>query len=228
MIDAFLKRAGVPAVLWPEARASLAEAKRRSHGLLWGKWKVRLFRAGCISKLLDWSDERLLDVRPDLAGWDVAPMVNITAHGDNAYWNPETGRPEPGQWMNANPASVEYPRAVDSNYWMRGAHPRSRKSRKAWYRRNAGEYIAWQRGEPVSADMPAQTWASDGVTVRRRGDVWQVKGTRKLLGKLRLKFDFGFELGNLFSDNGTQLWYPIPGHDLRAPVTWSILPRWGK
>lgn len=22
-------------------------------------------------------------------------------------------------------------------------------------------------------------------------------------------------------------WYPIAGHDLRAPVTWSVLPAWG-
>lgn len=33
----------------------------------------------------------------------------------------------------------------------------------------------------------------------------------------------GYEIDNLW--NGTeQAWYPIPGHELRAPLTWSVLP----
>ena len=33
----------------------------------------------------------------------------------------------------------------------------------------------------------------------------------------------GYEIDNLW--NGTeQAWYPIAGHELRAPLTWSALP----
>lgn len=35
----------------------------------------------------------------------------------------------------------------------------------------------------------------------------------------------GYEISNLWRESdGAQLWFPIPGADLRAPVTWSVLP----
>lgn len=62
-----------------------------------------------------------------------------------ATWvmTPEGGRPFPGQWLDPNDVS-----AIEANYWCKGQHPRSKKSRKLWYQRNAGEYVAWERGVP--------------------------------------------------------------------------------
>ena len=74
-----LQAAGVPESLRAQAIACLREADKLSDGLTWAKWKVRLFKAGKIAKLLPWGAERLIDVRPDLADWDIAPAVNITA-----------------------------------------------------------------------------------------------------------------------------------------------------
>ena len=34
----------------------------------------------------------------------------------------------------------------------------------------------------------------------------------------------GLAIYNGLRDDGTQLWYPISGHDLRAPITWSVIP----
>ena len=35
----------------------------------------------------------------------------------------------------------------------------------------------------------------------------------------------GYEIDNVFSGDYTpQMWFPIPGYQLRAPVTWSVLP----
>jgi len=150
-----LSLVGVPADLHAQAIASLALAKERNRGLTWHKLKVRLFRAGKIAKLLKWGDERLLDVRPDLADWDIEPMTNITAHGDHGPWVfTQDGRlPAPGRWLNPDPASAEYQEAVNdpiSQRYFGGAHPRSPEARKAWYRRNGGAYLAWRRGVPVA------------------------------------------------------------------------------
>ena len=91
----YLNAAGVPEALHAQAIACLREADKLSDGLTWAKWKVRLFKSSKIAKLIPWSAERLIDVRPDLADWDIAPAVNITAHGDNTPWQitPEGGRP---------------------------------------------------------------------------------------------------------------------------------------
>ena len=56
----------------------------------------------------------------------------------------------------------------------------------------------------------------------------------KLLGKLWWDTRCGFEADNVFQrsvfDGVTivQAWYPISGHELRAPVTWSKVPAWGR
>lgn len=223
-ISKYLMAAGVPLHLYAAAQNSINTARERSRGLAWAKWKVRLFKAGKIAKLLPWGAERLIDVRPDLADWDIAPAVNITAHGDNAPWamTPDGFRPAPGRWLSQNPGSEEYQKAVAANYWCKGEPPRSKKSRKAWYRRNAGEYRAWRLGVPVDLSN-VQVWHANGVAVYRCGGAWEIVAVRKLIGRLGVKVRVGFEIDNLFI-GGVQAWYPIAGHDLRAPVTWSVLP----
>lgn len=216
-----LRAAGVPDHYHPAAIAALECARERAQGLTWAKWRVRLFKAGKIARLLPWAAERLVDVRPDLADWDIAPMVNITAHGDNVPWveTPEGGRPAPGQWLD--PADAQ---AIAANYWLPGTHPRSPESRKAWYRRNAGEYRAWRLGVPVDLSTGVQVWRGNGSTVYRCGDAWQVIAQDKLLF-IPVVVRVGYEISNLWRESdGAQLWFPIPGADLRAPVTWSVLP----
>ncbi len=211
-----LRAAGVPDHYHQAAIAAMEGARKRARGLLWAKWRVRLFKAGKIAKILPWNAERLMDVRPDLAAWDIAPMLNITAHGDNVPW--PGGRPAPGAWLD------DTPEARAANYWCKGEHPRSQKSRKAWYRRNAGEYEAWSRGMPVDLASGAQVWRGNGSTVYRCGDAWQVIAQDKLLF-IPAVVRIGYEISNLWRESdGAQLWFPIPGKDLRAPVTWSVLP----
>lgn len=220
-----LRAAGVPDHYHPAAIVALEGARDRAQGLTWAKWRVRLFKAGKIAQLLPWAAERLVDVRPDLADWDIAPMVNITAHGDNVPWveTPEGGRPAPGQWLD--PADAQ---AVAANYWLEGTHPRSPESRKAWYRRNAGEYRAWRLGVPVDVATGVQVWRGGGVTVHHCGDAWQLQATVHLVGPLHLQIRVGYEISNVWHEpSGQQAWWPIAGHDLRAPVTWSVLPTWG-
>lgn len=214
-----LTRAGVPVELHQAAIASLSSAKKRAKGLVWAKWKVRLFKADQIAKTLEWSDERLVDVTPDRGDWDIAPMLNITAHGDNVPWNPATSRPAVGAWLSDDQDSPEFQAAVKDCYWSKGNHPRSRQARKAWYRRNAGEYRAWRLGAPVDlAAQQPQVWQGEGVTVYRCGDAWLINAKRFLVD-IRI----GYEIDNLWREDGNiQLWYPIPGHDLRAPLTWSL------
>lgn len=227
-ISKYLTAAGVPEHLHSEALASIELARERSKGLLWAKWKVRLFKAGKIAKLIPWEAERLIDVRPDLADWDIAPAVNITAHGDNAGWvmTPDGYRPAPGRWMSQDPESDENKQAVAANYWCEGEHPRSQKSRKAWYRRNAGEYRAWRLG--MSVDLTnVQTWQADGIVVYHCDGAWEIIAQDKWLGIIPIRVRVGYEIDNLFQ-GGVQAWYPITGHDLRAPVTWSILPNFKK
>ena len=222
-IEKLLIKAGVPESLQAEALGCLEKADKDSDGLLWGKWKVRLFKAKKISDMLPWEAERLLDVDPGKADWDICPMLNITAHGDNAPWDEFTGRPKPGAWLNNDRESMEYQAAVKDNYWCKGAHPRSKKSRKAWYRRNAGEYRAWRLGLPVSLADGVQVWEANGVRVQKCGVAWQLTAVKKALGVLSICTRVGYEIDNVFKD-GVQQWYPINGHDLRAPLTWSVMP----
>lgn len=39
-----------------------------------------------------------------------------------------------------------------------------------------------------------------------------------------MRVRIGYEIDNVMRDDGTKLWYPISGHDLRAPITWSVIP----
>ncbi len=228
-VTRYLALAGVPPTLWPEAQAAIDEAHATTGGTLgpltWRKHFVRLFRAGKIASLLAWEDNRLIDKHPELAEWDIAPVRNVTCNGDNMPWD-ETG-PVAQPWINADPESADYQLAVQRNYWLPGTHPRSPEARKAWYRRNACEYVAWERGSPVGAGV--QEWSAGGITVLRSGDAWQITGTRKLFGPIRLKIDAGYEVGNVFAKIGgkwVQGWYPLPGYELRACVVWMRYPTW--
>lgn len=233
-----LRTAKVPEELHAEAQVSLSAASAATEGLTLAKWKVRLFKAKKISKLLDWEDERLCIKHPELADWDIAPMLNITASGDHFPWKetPEGGRPDPDAWMSKDPQSAEYQEAITaerSKRYFDGNHPRSRKAREMWYRRNAGEYLAWRRGVPVDTALPVMRWAGkDGklhVEIVRCGDAWIVNTTKHVIGRLQLEGRYGFEVDNVFTGfGGTQGWFPIAGHELRAPATWSTIPRWVK
>lgn len=226
-ITEFLRLAGLTGEDLANAEDSLAAARDNAKGLTWAKWKVRLFKAGKIADALRWEDERLVDVMPSKADWDIAPMLNITAHGDNVPW--VDGRPVPGVWLNKDTKSDEYIQAVFANYWCKGEHPRSKKSRKAWYRRNAGEFRAWRLGMPVDpAKDTRRSWFyrddDKTIIVARMGDAWLLKATTKLIPGVYLKTRIGYEIDNVITPSGVQGWYPAPGFELRAPLTWSVLP----
>lgn len=222
--------AGVPETLRAACLENLAVAEERSRGMTWHKLKVRLLRAGKIARLLEWEDNRLIDHYPDCASWDVAPMRNITAQGDNGPWD-EDG-PFDDYWLSTDPASAEYQNAISRNYWCPGEHPRSEKSRKAWYRRNGGEHEAWTRGWPVHSAATYQTWEGTQGRTWARVHVcdggWYVE-VRKTYGPIVIVGQYGFEIGNVFHERPgntrVQAWYPLPGYELRATVTWSTIPR---
>lgn len=219
-----LRAAGVPAHLHPEALACFSQSKRDHPSHLRKHW-IRLFKAGKIASLLDWQDERLIGRHPELADWDIAPVRNVTCNGDNLPWD-ETG-PVTGAWLDGDAGSVDYQLAVQRNYWLPGVHPRADESRKAWYRRNAGEYEAWRKGMVTDPALLPQVWSANGVTVLRSGHVWQAYGTLPILGPIRWKFDIGYEVGNVFAfvnDKWVQSWYPLPGYELRACVCWVVYP----
>lgn len=227
-----LKIAGVPEARHAEALASIARAKDVKRGLLAHKLKARWLHAGDIADALAWGDERLCTVRPDLARWDIAPMLNVTAHGDNGPWAPDGSRPLSGYWLDPDPASAEYAEAVDANYWLPGTHPRSKESRKAWYRRNAGEYEAWARGAAIDQANGFEIWRGERgrtrVIVWQCSGAWIVKTSFLLIGNLAINTRRGYEIDNVFSgDYSPQMWWPVPGYELKAPVTWSTVPgRW--
>ena len=232
----WLRLAGVPEHLHQHADACLVEAEKRSRGLTWAKWKTRLFKAGKIASLMSWETNRLIEVKPEWASMDIAPMLNITANGDNGPWveTPEGGRPNPHKWLNTDPESEDYKEAVASCYWCPGSHPRSTKARKAWYRRNGGEYLAWELGMPVGESATHWGYVDDKMTVDviNSGAAWIVNAKRKVLGKLWISYRCGFEVDivyqrSIFDGNSiVQAWFPVPGYELRAPVTWAIVPTW--
>lgn len=227
-ITKLLQLAGVPAELHAEALACFAQAKLDHPSHLRKHW-IRLTKAGKIADMLGWETNRLIEVRPDLLDLDIAPVLNVTAHGDNGPWveTPEGGRPNPDAWLNKNPESDEYKQAVASNYWCPGEHPRTCKSHKAQYRRNGGEGQAWRFGKSIDPSLPLQEWTANGITVLKCASVWQAYGTLRILGPLRWKFDVGYEIGNAFAKlagRWVQSWYPLPGYELRACVCWVVYP----
>lgn len=223
--------AGVPKHLHAEAHESINMADKRSDGVLLKKIKVRLFKSKEIAKLLAWEDERLCLKHPELADWDIAPMINITAYGDNGPWveTPEGGRPAGNVWLNKDPNSEEYKEAVKMNYWCKGTHPRSDESHRAWYKRNGGEYLVWRLGEKINPKDDIEIWRgfekNHFVKVTCVSGAWIIVSSKKLIGKLNINVRVGFEVDNIMCGHySPQAWFPIPGFDLKAPVTWSKMP----
>jgi hypothetical protein len=69
-------------------------------------------------------------------------------------------------------------------------------------------------------------WAQDDITVVNHGDAWQIKRDQHIAFGFGLKYRLGHEIDNVFDlKTGEQRWYPIPGYDLKTPVTWSVLPK---
>lgn len=206
-------------------------ADERSKGLLWFKIKARFFKAGKIAKALKWESNRLIEVRPDWADYDIAPITKITCNGDNGPWEGPIGsdRPVESFWMNPDPESVEYQVALHSKYAKGKYHPRSEAFRKMWYRRNSGEYLAYRRGLIVDASKGVQTFAGTKgrttVKLWHSDNAWLILISIRIIGKYRINIRRGFEVANIFSGTTSpQAWFPIPGYDLMAPVTWSTLP----
>lgn len=230
-----LEIAGVPVDRWNEAINSIKLAHFRADGLTRKKLYTRLFKAGSIAKKLKWEHNRLIEVDTKLAQHDIAPMLNITCNGDKGPWveTPQGGRPVEAFWLDRDPSSAEYKFAVENCYWCPGEHPRSRKARKAWYRRNGGEYYAWAKGSYLNPEYPVSRWEGEKgdykVSVVACDGVWIINYTKHLYKRLYLEGRIGFEVDNVMGGPlAPQLWYPIPGYELRAPVTWSILPRIAK
>lgn len=222
-----LTTAGVPEHYHADALRSLDDARDRSKGLLWHKFKVRYLKAGKIAKLIPWEAERLIDVRPDLASWDIESVTKVTAQGDKGGWmeTPEGGRPIPHEFTNSDPESAEYQLACRTNHYSPGLHPRSEKSRRNWYRRNGGAHEAYVRGKAVDPAQYQKPWSANGVTVHHNNGAWLIVAKIKWLGFIPVTVRKGFEIDNVFS--GTHLpqaWFPIPGYELKAPVTWSVRP----
>lgn len=220
----FLTLCSVPPSLHPFAIKSLEEAKLRSKHLNLKKWYTRLFKAKAISELLQWEDNRLIDVKSSWARHDIAPVQNITANGDNIPWLSMTQAYQDA-YLNKNPRSEEYKEAVKSNYWCKGEHPRSKKSRKAWYRRNGGEYLAWTLGRAITPHKHQtlqKSWKFSNkkyrIEIIEQEGVWQINAKRRWLGPVWLDYRLGYELDNAAG------WLPMEGFEFRATLVWTIVP----
>lgn len=221
-----LDKSALPLDMRHSALLSLNDAAIRAEGLNVDKWKVRLFKADKISKLLEWEDERLCIRYPEYADWDIAPMINITAYGDKVPWamTPEGGRPMANMGLTKDPNDPEYQALVErARYWADGVHPRSRKGHKIWYRRNGGEYMAWDRGVELDTRNKFEMWENERNVVMNQGAAWFIE-TKKHMGcDIYMRRRLGFEVGNVYNPkNKEQAWYPIEGYALKAPVTSSI------
>ena len=215
------------------ATASFKGAEGRMKGIIKNKFLGRYIHNKKIAKSLSWGDNRLPE-DSEYKQYDIEPMLNITANGDNSVWieTPQGGRPIEEVMLNPDPNSDDYKAAVASCYWCKGEHPRSEKARAAWYRRNAGAYLVYQRGEYIDPAQPVRKFIYENkkikATFRNSGVVWQVEIEKKILGKIGIRTRVGYEIDNVIDSDGVQQWYPIPGYALRAPVTKSSLPFWRK
>ena len=222
-----LNIAGVPEDLHEEAVAAIKDAEVDNKGLTLHKLKARYVMAQKIAKKLSWRNNRVIEVLPEMAAYDIAPVTNVTVNGDNAPWEetPLGGRPVEHFWMDTNPESEEYKLAVSKNYWCKGEHPRSAKSKLAQLRRNGGEHEAYTRGRIVDLSQVVQRWAGrDGkktVQVTHCGDCWIITEKNPVLGKFGWSARYGFEIDNIVTDTGDQAWFPISGYELKAPVTFG-------
>ena len=225
-IAKLIAKTDMPAELQPVAVVTLEAAKRKAKGLNWHKLKVRLFESKKLADKLSWESERLIDVDPALISKDIAPTRSVTAYGDHFDWDEKTHQPQPGTWLNKDPESAEYKRAVElTKDRYIDLHPRSGRFHRWWYKRNAGEGEAWARG--VAVDMPRRptVYLGDGVAVLHSGDAWELLAFRKLVGSFGIVTRVGYEIDNVWHfPKEAQGHYPIEGYELRAPLTWTVLP----
>ena len=232
-ITDMLRKAGAEEYDALSASGSFKRAEDAMKGILKIKFLGRWWYNKAIAKRLSWTDNRLAE-DDKYKKYDIEPMLNITANGDNSTWveTPAGGRPIEEVMLSQDKDSQEYKDAVKSCYWKKGEHPRSEKARAAWYRRNAGAYTVYQRGEYIDPHQPVRKFIYEDkkvkATFRNSGVVWQVEIEKKLFWKLGIKTRLGYEIDNIINSDGVQQWYPIPGYALRAPVTKSILPYWRK
>lgn len=232
-IEKYLILAGVPQHLHEDAIESLERAKALTSGTYLKKIKARLFYAGKIAKTLRWEDERLCIKYPELAKYDIAPVKNVTCNGDMIPWKSDGSEPKETYWLDKNPDSEEYKEAVKANErYCSGAHPRSRESRKCWYRRNAGEYPNYMKGALINPKDGVEFWRGHNETVSvlvvRASGAWIVSTKEKVLGNFCLVRRTGFEVDNIYCGiNTPRMWFPIEGYDLRAIPTHSVLPKIG-
>lgn len=226
-VEKLVAKTNAPADVQAAAVAALNEARKRAKGLTWAKWKVRWCENKEIAKLLTWESERLVDVDPSLIDKDIAPVINVTAYGDHIDWNDDTHRPEPGTWMDQDPASADYQDAVAKTKaeGYLGVHPRTKKFHEWWYRRNAGEGRAWRLGAAVDMPDRPEVFKGKDVLLINSGDAWQLFAFRKLIGNFGINIRIGYEIDNVFNfSNNLQGHYPVDGWELRAPLSCTALP----
>ena len=85
--------------------------------------------------------------------------------------------------------------------------------------------MAWRLGEVVLPEEYQEPWVGKGIKVHRNNKAWIITGKTKLFGFLPVKIRVGFEIDNVFcGDYSPQMWFPIDGYELKAPVTYSIIP----
>ena len=224
-----LEIAGVPVEKHPWIASQQKQAKKAAKGMLWHKIKARLWYGPRAAAKLPWDAERLPE---DQRQWDIAPVLNVTANGDSIPWEVVDGvsKPRSEYWLNPDPKSAEYHEAINANYWKPGHHPRSRKARKAWYRRNGGEYAAWRRGKELYTPG-VSVWNGERgrvrVTVVGTSNVYLIHTSTRLVGKLRLIWRTGYEVDNVaWRSLDSSGWVPMPGDKHRAPLTWGWRLRW--
>lgn len=222
----YLTRAGVPAHYHADAIASIESARDRASGLLWIKFVARYIKAGNMARaVVDRKVVRASDANPDFARYDVEPVANINAFGDNAV-----GLVGENVYVQTE-GSPEYLASCKRNYWTTPKHtvwPGTYESVKAQYRRNGGAAEAYARGEVVFPEV-CQSWEADGVKVYHSPGIWQIVTKDKWLGFIPVRIRIGYEIDNVVNvEKKTAKWTPFAGRPLRAPVTWSVRPGSGK
>lgn len=221
-----LVRAGLTAGQREAAMQCFRDAQDRARGLLWHKFKTRYIKARSLAKRMTWEAERLIDIDPSLLTYDVAPAINVKILGDFFpwVWTPAGDRPTTGQWLNPDPSSEEYQLAARSNLWTKGVHPRTRKSHIGAIRRNGGEGEAYLRGRAVNV-ANARVFRGRDVAVFECDGAWQLNANTKILGVIPVRVRLGYEISNLWREtDAVQLWHMVPGYELRAPLTCSVMP----
>ena len=228
----YLKIAGVPKELISQAIPVFKQAGKDCTFLNLKKWYTRLFLAKKLAAKLSWENNRLVEVDPKYLEHDIAPMINITVHGDNGPWveTPEGGRPIENWALNTDPESEEYKQSVKDNYWCKGEHQRSPKSMEVQLRRNGGEGRAYMLGKAVdlTPGNELKIWRGKKslieVVAYQSGEAWLIRAYWNF-GLFKLLSRFGYEVDNFFcGDYALRMWYPVQGYESKAPLTWSTLP----